>query len=228
MGKTYDEPKSTKVILSAQGAIKLGLGPLPGCSAPALPTPPAQLQSPGASVGGWQGCTIAWRPAVYCTPPKHPGIRASQSKGCSTQLSGVSAWAQGLETTSHEVRHRGTLLSACHLQPRITLEELKTAQMGSYLPLTTAPRDNGPKRRQCQHLSWQDRLKSTGQLDLRRMDNPMVCLKCYRRHRLNANQNEKNTDHQHINGLRSAFSAHYCLVGDAGLGLEGYFQVSES
>lgn len=130
--------------------------------------------------------------------------------------------------TSHEVRHRGTLLSACHLQPRIALGELKTAQMGSYLPLTTAPRDNGPKRRQCQHLSWQDRLKSTGQLDRRRMDNPMVCLKCYRRHRLNANQNEKNTDHQHINGLRSAFSAHYCLVGDAGLGLEGYFQVSES
>jgi len=130
--------------------------------------------------------------------------------------------------TSHEVRHRGTLLSACHLQPRIALGELKTAQTGSYLPLTTAPRDNGPKRRQCQHLSWQDRLKSTGQLDLRRMDNPMVCLKCYRRHRLNANQNEKNTDHQHINGLRSAFSAHYCLVGDAGLGLEGYFQVSES
>lgn len=69
-----------------------------------------------------------------------------------------------------------------------------------------------PNGIQCQQLLWQDGLKSTRQLDLRRMDNPMVCLKHYRRHRLNVNQKEKSTDHQHINGLSLAFSAHYCLV----------------
>lgn len=78
--------------------------------------------------------------------------------------------------------------------------------------ITTGQRGYCPDRTQCQQLPWQDTLKSTGQLDLRRMDNPMVCLKRYRRHRLNINQKEKSTDHHHINGLSLAFRAHYCLV----------------
>lgn len=77
---------------------------------------------------------------------------------------------------------------------------------------TTGQQGYCSNRTQCQQLPWQDTLKSTGQLDLRRMDNPMVCLKRYRRHRLNINQKEKSTDHHHINGLSLAFSAHYCLV----------------
>lgn len=92
---------------------------------------------------------------------------------------------------------------------------------------TTGQHEYCPNRIWRQQLLWQDGLKSTGQLDLRRMDNPMVCLKCYRRHRLNVNQKEKSTDHQHINGLSLAFSTHYCLVWDAGLSLYGYFQVSK-
>lgn len=82
----------------------------------------------------------------------------------------------------------------------------------TYNHSTTGQHRYCPNRVWRQQLLWQDGLKSTGQLDLRRMDNPMVCLKCYRRHRLNVNQNEKSTDHQHINGLSLAFSAHYCLV----------------
>lgn len=77
---------------------------------------------------------------------------------------------------------------------------------------TTGQHGYCPNRIRRQQLLGQDGLKSTRQLDLRRTDNPMVCLKCYRRHRLNVNQKEKSTDHQHINGLRLAFSAHYCLV----------------
>lgn len=77
---------------------------------------------------------------------------------------------------------------------------------------TTGQHGYRPNRIWRQQLLRQDGLKSTRQLDLRRTDNPMVCLKCYRRHRLNVNQKEKSTDHQHINGLRLAFCAHYCLV----------------
>lgn len=97
----------------------------------------------------------------------------------------------------------------------------------TYNHSTTGKHGYCPNRIDHQQLLWQDGLKSTQQLDLGRMDNPMVCLECYRRHRLNVNQKEKSTDHQHINGLSLAFSAHCCLVWDAGLSQYGYFRVSK-
>lgn len=147
-----------------------------------------------------------------------------QGQGCSTESSTLPAqlpaeiqqplWDYRLHTVADQTRKE--LSPHCSPSPSspgpLSGNEKQPKLDNPHNHSTTGQQGYCPNRTQCQQLPWQDTLRSTGQLDLRRMDNPMVCLKRYRRHRLNINQKEKSTDHHHINGLSLAFSAHYCLV----------------
>lgn len=182
-------------------------------------------------------------PDIYSASLKSGGIQVFQGKGHHTQPSALPAQHAGCqqgcsdlhsitEPTSRRIQDRRNSLHTVSLPPSAQhhsqgMKNNLNWIIYIYNHSTRGHPGHHSYRIRRQQLPWQDGLKSTKQLDLRRVDNPMVCLKCYRRHRLNVNQKEKSTDHQHINGLRLAFSAHYCLVWDAGLDLYRYFQVSK-